>query len=214
MKLAVLATVAVLAFSQGCDRLLTPARPRVYAAWEEGLTLGFENPQQADATARAATRQMVRVKEAKASAGGMIVTKTFTSFSGQWETRVLQNAGGVRLLTDAPGGILMLPEGFPDQVSRWSARGTYNWVVGRAAADLPGVRFADPGAAVGVWVESTAAGDPAQRTRTLFLPDLGEVETLTWNQGQGRWDCTNQLVTRGFTDLPAAMTAPSSGSTQ
>jgi hypothetical protein len=203
MKLAALGAALVMAISPGCDRMLTPARPRVYAAWEEGLTLGFEDPSQADAGLRTRSRQTVRVKQSVPSGGGTLVTKTFASLNGQWETRVLQQDGGVRLLADGTTGILLLPEGFPDRVSRWQARGSFNWVVGRATAELPGIRFADHADAVGVWVESISASDPADRTRTLYLPDLGEVESRAWDQSHWRWVTTNLLVTRGFTDVPA-----------
>lgn len=202
MKLAHVGAAALLILGLGCDRLVLPRQRPVYAAWEEGLTLGFEDPSTADPGLRAGNRLTVRVKASEPTASGLAVTKTFTSLTGQYETKVLQKDGGVRLLIDAQGGIMMLPEGFPDRVSRWEARGAFNWVVGRATASLPGVAFASPADAVGVWVESVALANPAIRTRTLFLPGIGEAETLTWVPAQGRWVVTNQLVTRGFTDLP------------
>ena len=214
MKLTTLGSVLALLLVPGCDRMLVPVRHRTYGAWEEGLTLGYENPQLADAGQRIASRQMVRVKASAPGASGLAVTKTFSSLAGQWESRAVQRNGGIRLVTDAPGGLVMLPEGFPDRVSRWEARGSFNWVVGRATADLPGIRFADPSDAVGVWVESFVPGHPGNRTRTLYLPDLGEAETLSWDPGQGRWSVTNQLVTRGFTDVPVTTTANATGSTQ
>jgi hypothetical protein len=205
MKLAALGALLALALSPGCDRLLMPATHPVYAPWEEGLTLGFEDPS-LEPGLRVQRRQQVRVKESKPTGAGLAVTKTFTSMTGQWDSQVLQKDGGVNL---QPGGILLLPAGFPDRVSRWEARGCFNWVVGRSGVELPGVRLADPGA-VGVWVESTALDGSGNRTRTLLLPDLGEVETLTWIQG--RWVTTNLLVTRGFTDVPAKAAASPSGS--
>ena len=213
MKVTALgAALVILAFSPGCDRMLAPARHPVYAAWEEGLTLGYENPQLTDTAQRTQNRQMVRVKEAKPAASGMMITKTFTSFSGQAETRVLEYNGGVRLQAGTPGGILLLPEGFPDRVSRWSTRGTFNWVVGRATADLPGVRFADSGDVTGIWVESISQSDPTVRSRTFYLPDIGEAETMTWDQEHWRWAVTNRLVTRGFTDVPATANPKTDGS--
>jgi len=214
MRLACAGAALALLFAPGCDRSLRPPRPRIYAAWEEGLTLGYENPDLADAAQRAGTRQTVRVMQSEAAGPGTSVTKTFSTLSGQWATRVELKDGGVRLVADGSPGILLLPEGFPDRVSRWEARGSYNWVVGRASADLPGVRFRDPADAVGIWVESVSLADPLVRTRTLYLPDLGEAQTLAWVPARGRWAATNQLVTWGFTDVPASQNARSTGSPQ
>jgi hypothetical protein len=100
----------------------------------------------------------------------------------------------------------LLPEGFPDRVSRWETRRSYNWVVGRAAADLPGVVFGDTAAPVGVWVESFLLDGTGRRSRTFYLPDIGEAETQAWDPASGRWVITNRLVTRGFTDVPATAT--------
>jgi hypothetical protein len=51
---------------------------------------------------------------------------------------------------------------------------------------------------VGVWVEAQPARGPLRRT--LYLPDLGEVESLELRDGA--WIAVNRLVGRGFTDLP------------
>ena len=194
------AVLALLALAPGCDRLVTPRQPLGYAAWEEGLTLVYEDPTLEPAQ-RLQQRQQVRVKASQPAAGGLLVTRTFTTLAGQGEVQALQVDGGVRILAGPPGGIALLPEGFPDRVDRWEARGALHWVVGRAAADLPGVRLPDPEHSVGVWVESLPVDRPGPRTRTLYLPELGEAETRTWSGG--RWITTNILVSRGFTDLPA-----------
>jgi len=210
MKLAPLAAALLaLASASGCDRVLLPERRVVYAAWEEGLTLGFEDPS-LDPGQRLQKRQQVRVKRAEPAAGGLAVTKTFTSMSGQWETQVLQKDGGVLLQTEHGGGILLLPEGFPDRVERWESRGSFNWVVGRATVSLPGVRTEDPGGPVGVWVESAGLDGAGTRTRTLYLPNIGEAQTMTW--AQGRWVTTNLLVSRGFTDVPGKAAGSTPGS--
>jgi hypothetical protein len=210
MKLAAPAGAVLLALacSTGCDRVLIPAAHPVYAAWEEGLTLGFEDPSLPSGP-RFQKRQQVRVKTSSPIGSALAVTKTFTSLSGQWDGQVLAKDGGVMLQSEHSAGTLLLPEGFPDRVSRWEARGSFNWVVGRACVTLPGVRLADPGGTVGVWVESLAL-DTGARTRTLYLPDIGEAETLVWNQG--RWVATNILVTRGFTDVPGPAAGTTSGS--
>lgn len=201
------ALVLLLTLAAGCDRMVTPQPAPVYAGWEEGLTLGYEDPTLEPAK-RLEQRQQVRVQESRPGPNGLLVTKAFTSLTGQVQAQMLVKDGGTRILAGPPGGIELLPEGFPDRVDRWEARGVYHWVVGRAAAQLPGVRLPGPEAAVGVWVESLPLDRPGPRTRTLYLPGVGEAETRTW--AQGRWVTTNILVTRGFTDLPAAATTPGS----
>jgi hypothetical protein len=210
MKLALPGVVLLaLAAAPGCDRVLLPVQHPVYAAWEEGLTLGYEDPT-LDSGLRQQRRQQVRVKQSQPQGSAMAVTKTFTSMAGQWETQVLQKDGGVLLQAEHTGGILLLPEGFPDRVSRWESRGSFNWVVGRESVQLPGVHLADPAGAVGVWVESISLDGSGSRTRTLYLPDIGEAETLSWIQG--RWVATNLLVSRGFTDIPGKAASNPSGS--
>ena len=199
------AALLLLVLVPGCDRVLAPPVPAVYAAWEEGLTLGFEAP-------GSRQRLSVRVQEARPSAAGLAVTETFSTTGGVWEARLLQKNGGVLLDPDG-GRIPLLPEGFPDRVTRWSSGHSYSWVVGRALADLPGVTFGDPSAQIGVWVETFRPEGGGRRSRTLFLPDIGEAETRDWDPGAGRWVTTNRLVTRGFTDAPPAHSAaPSTGS--
>jgi hypothetical protein len=207
------AALALLVLAAGCDRLVTPRRPMAQSAWEEGLTLAYEDPSLAPEL-RLERRQQVRVQASQPTADGLQVTKTFTTVAGQWEIRTLEKDGGVRFLTGSQGAVELLPEGFPDRVDRWESRGLYHWVVGRAVADLPGVRLPDLEHATGVWVESAPLDGPGVRTRTLYLPELGEAETRTWTGG--RWVTTNILVARGFTDLPKhALTAasPTPGST-
>ena len=79
-------------------------------------------------------------------------------------------------------------------------RGTKFRVLGRAVADLHGLKLPDTADRVGVWVESESPQGP--RLRTYFLPDIGEVETLVWRQGA--WLSANRLVSRGFTDAPVS----------
>jgi hypothetical protein len=211
MKLLSLgAALLLLAFTPGCDRVLAPPEHPIYTAWEEGLTLGYEDPS-LEPGPRAQRRQQVRVKESKGSAAGWEITKTFGTLTGQWEFRSTAADGGVTLDAGGAGGITQLPAGFPDRVSRWESRGTFSWVVGRASADLPGVRLADPQGAVGIWVESFRPDQPRVRIRTFYLPDIGEAETLTLRDG--RWIATNRLVSRGFTDAPAGTGKNTPGST-
>jgi len=195
-----LGALLLLLACTGCDRLWYQAPRRIYAPWEEGLTLSYEDPS-LPAAQRLAQRQQVRVKESRPVLGGLAITKTYTTLAGQWEGKVLEQEGGVQIQTGF-GSIQLLPEGFPDRVGRWVARGTFNRVVGRAVADLPGVLLPDPARAVGVWVETTPLDRPGQRIRTFYLPDIGEAQTLTWRDG--RWVTINLLVARGFTDVPRA----------
>jgi hypothetical protein len=199
------AALAALALATGCDRLVAPRQRPIYAAWEEGLTLGYEDPS-LDPALRFQNRQQVRVKEAKPVAGGWEVTRTYSSYTNQADLRFLLRDGGVLLRVAGGEGIPVLPEGFPDRVCRWQSRGAYSFVVGRAMVDLPGVRLPDERSAVGVWVETVPVDRPGQRIRTLFLPDVGEAEALVWRGG--RWVANNVLVSRGFTDLPMPPTPP------
>ena len=200
--LAAAAALLALALAPGCDRMLMPAAPVNYAPWEVGLTLGFENPSLPESQ-RPADRFQLRVKEARMGTGGRIVIEAATTLGGQTEMTFLQKDGGVIVGTDPEGKLRLLPKGFPDRVSRWEDRGTLHWVVGRAAVQLPGVRFADDNPPIGVWVESAPAAGEGARNRTLYLPDIGEAETLLWKDGH--WVCVFRLVSRGFTDAPAAL---------
>lgn len=203
------AALVLLALASGCDPQVTPRPALAYATWEEGLTLAYEDPTLAPEL-RQSRRLQVRVRAAQPASGGLLVTRTFTTLAGQWDVQAQQKDGGVRILGGRPGGTLLLPEGFPERVSRWESQGIFHWVVGRAAAGLPGVRLADAEHATGVWVESAPVGRPGPRIRTLLLPELGEAETRTWTGG--RWVTTNILVSRGFTDIPGSAPVPTPGS--
>jgi hypothetical protein len=194
------AALAALAFSGGCDRMLMPERPAIYAPWEEGLTLGYEDPSQTG-DRRLQDRFQVRVKSSRLSLAGRAVVQTTTTLTGQSELNFLLKDGGVSLGMDASSGLRVLPEGFPDRTSRWEDRNVFHWVVGRARVRLPGVRLADPDGDLGVWVESVPVNGAGPRERILYLPDIGEAEALQWRDG--RWVPVFRLVSRGFTDLPA-----------
>jgi len=61
-------------------------------------------------------------------------------------------------------------------------------------------------------VETCRLDGRGPRQRSFFLPGIGEAETREWLDG--RWVVTNRLVSRGFTDAPAAgPTTQPSGST-
>ena len=152
----------------------------------------------------------VRVKQSRNENGELAVTSTYSTLSNNLEARFRIRDGGVVLDAGAAGGVRLLPEGFPDPTERWEARNRFYWVVGRATADLPGVKLPDDPSAEGVWVESCRADGLGPRQRVLYLPDVGEAETLDWQGGQ--WVLTNRLVQRGFTDLPRNPQEPAAGS--
>jgi len=175
-----------------------PEAPKVYCPWEEGLTLAFEDPSQAQPQ-RSANRLQVRVAKAAIAPGAPdLIQVDVASTHGQMPMTFRQKDGGVALVNDQ-GQVLSvsLPAGFPT-ITAWTERGTAFQVVGRAtwdgAALLPAT--ADP---VGIWVESRPAKGP--RRRTLYLPNLGEVETR--EERAGAWVTVNRLVAYGFTSLPA-----------
>ncbi len=168
-----------------------------YGPWEEGLTLAYEDPSVAQPQ-RSQQRLQVRVARSgfQADGSGRVVLD-YTSLQG-FVTLVLHHqAGGIEMVGD-DGRVLarLLPEGFP-RTTAWEDRGVAYQVVGRGTWDGASLLPATA-PAVGIWVEARPAQGPLRRT--LYLPDLGEVETREFRGGA--WVTTNRLVARGFTDLP------------
>jgi len=188
--LAPLALLAVVA----CQREAAPMV--VYGPWEEGLTLAFENPSQPQ---RFQDRIQIRVAQAAIAPGAPgLVMLDFSSTRGQLRILARHGAGGIDLV-DENGRILArsLPPGFPD-TSRWVDRGAeFTGIGGRAWDGAPGLPATT--APVGVWVEARPSAGP--RRRSLYLPNLGEVESR--EERNGSWIVVNRLVAMGFTDLPA-----------
>jgi len=186
---------AALLLLLACDsRSVAP----VYAPWEEGLTLGFENPALPESQ-RFANRLQVRVAKSSLAPGTpRLVQLDLASVRGQMSLFLRPQDGGVQLL-DSQEHLLaqLLPPGFPNRET-WTERGIEFRVIGRAAWSGASLLPATA-APVGVWVEARMPG--GLRRRTLYLPDLGEVETQ--EQRDGEWVPVNRLVSRGFTDLPA-----------
>jgi hypothetical protein len=173
-----------------------PATP-VYGPWEEGLTLTFEDPSRPQPQ-RSADRLQVRVTRATLSPGApTLVELEMANTHGHLGLQVRHQTGGSDLVDDQ-GRVLaqLLPPGFP-ATAHWVERGTECSVIGRAAwegaALLPAT--SDP---IGIWVETRSP--QGLRRRTLFLPNLGEVESR--EERDGAWVTVNRLVGRGFTDLP------------
>jgi hypothetical protein len=173
-----------------------PAAP-VYGAWEEGLTLTFEDPFLPQPQ-RENDRIQVRVTRSAIAPGSpRLVQLDLTSSHGRKTLILKHQDGGIALLgEDSRVAATLLPVHFPEAAS-WVDHGTEFRVLGRArwegAAILPAT--SDP---IGVWVEASAPQGP--RRRTLYLPNLGEVEAQ--EERPGAWVTVNRLTARGFTDLP------------
>jgi hypothetical protein len=192
MRLALLAPAALL-LGLACQPRPAAA---VYGAWEEGLTMTFEDPSLPQPQ-RGNDRIQVRVTQSAIAPGTpRLVQLDLTSNRGR-KTLVLKHQdGGITLLgEDGQVTATLLPEHFPE-AAPWVDHGIQFRVIGRAqwegAAILPST--ADP---IGVWVEANGQG-PSRRT--LYLPNLGEVEAQV--ERAGTWITVNRLVARGFTDLP------------
>lgn len=193
--LAFLAPVALL-LALACQPRPSDA---VYGPWEEGLTLAFEDPTLPQPQ-RSENRLQVRVAQSSMAPGSpRLVRLDLASLRGQISVQARHQEGGITLL-DEHGQVMArtLPPGFP-ALAAWEDHGTQFRVVGRAAWDGASIlpRTSDP---VGIWVEARPSQGP--RRRTLYLPNLGEVETQ--EERQGAWIAVNRLVSRGFVDLPAA----------
>ncbi|HJV49550.1 MAG TPA: hypothetical protein VJ549_09780 [Geothrix sp.] len=183
--------------------LLLACQPRgaapVYGPWEEGLTLTYENPSLPQPL-RSAERLQFRVARAALSAKGpTLVQLTLSSVHGQQSLLFKHEGGGIAMLDDQGNVIAQpLPTGFQN-LSHWTDRGIEYRLVGRSAWEgatlLP--ETSDP---VGLWIETRTPD--GTRHRTLFLPNLGEVESRVYRDGA--WVAVNRLVARGFTDLPTS----------
>ncbi len=191
--LAALLAPAILLLGLACQP--RPAAP-VYGAWEEGLTLTFEDPSRPQPQ-RTEERIQVRVTRSAIAPGSpRLVQLDLTSNRGRKTLILKHQDGGIALLgEDARVTATLLPVHFPE-AAPWVDHETQFRVLGRAkwegAALLPAT--SDP---IGVWVE---AGAPGGRRRTLYLPNLGEVEAQV--ERAGAWVTVNRLVAQGFTDLP------------
>lgn len=198
MRLPGAALAGALLLGTACHWPGLPSREQSFAPHEAGLTLVYENPWLAPEL-RANERLQARVAASKDVQGGRVVRITYTSLRGEFSALYFQKNGGITLSQDGKNfGMMVFPAGFPDRVPQWQVGGTTFRVLGRATAELHGLKLPDTADRVGVWVESESP--QGLRLRTFLLPDLGEVETLAWREGT--WVSTNRLVSRGFTDVP------------
>lgn len=169
----------------------------IYGPWEEGLTLAFEDPSQPQPH-RSEDRLQARVARSAIQPGPPTqVQLDLTSVRAHVSLLLRHQDGGIALV-DPEGRVLAqtLPPGFP-KVTAWQERGTTFHVVGRGAWDGAAILPATS-PTVGIWVEAKPEHGP--RRRTLYLPNLGEVESMEERQGQ--WVTVNRLVGLGFTDPP------------
>jgi hypothetical protein len=198
-SLASLARLAplVLLLGLACQtRTSQPSQP-IYGPWEEGLTLAFEDPSQPQPQ-RSANRLQLRVARSRMDSTQAQVQLDIASPRGQVSLLLRYQDAGATFVDDAGKSLAQpLPPHFPS-VTEWQDRGTEFRVIGRAtwegAALLPAT--SDP---IGIWVEARPPHGP--RRRTLYLPNLGEVESR--EEREGAWIPVNRLVARGYTDLPA-----------
>jgi len=174
-----------------------PAAP-VYGAWEEGFTMTFEDPSLPQPQ-RAEGRIQVRVTRSAIAPGApQLVQLDMTSTRGSKTLFLKHQDGGIALIgEDAKVLATLLPAHFPEATA-WVDHGTEFRVLGRARWEGAGILPAtsDP---IGVWVEASAPLGP--RRRTLYLPNLGEVEAQ--EERGGAWITVNRLVAQGGTDLPS-----------
>jgi hypothetical protein len=199
-----LLSVALLV-SVACDRTLSQARRTLYVPWEEGLTLIYEDTT-LPPSARFQERLQRRVAASRETPLGRRVTITYSTLKSNQSFDFLQKDGGWAMMEGDTPLFRMLPEGFPDQVDRWEdrSRGTTFRVIGRAALQNPSLKLPEELDRVGIWVEMESR-DGLKR-RILFLPGIGEAESQVLQDG--KWLVVNQLVSRGFTDLPTAAATP------
>jgi hypothetical protein len=201
VKAALIPAVAVLlAALPGC-RPATATAER-FEAWEEGMTMIFENPTLPDASPASQRfheryqKQVVRSVEA---GGERRVGTQFTTFQGQQVVSLVLRDGGVQF-QDAQGrAAMILPQGFPERTSSWTSGDYRMKVLGRARWDRDKPVFPAIRPPEGVWVEGEPLG-AGTRTRVFYLPDFGEVEKREWRGGS--WVTTNLMVGFSFQEVP------------
>lgn len=197
MKILPLLGAALLLIVPGCrpKELRTP----VFAAWEEGLTLGYEAPDLAGPQ-REASRFQKQVVRTVFDGETRKVELTYATLQGRLVIQQWIRKGGVQFLDGQGRPQLLLPEGFPDAASSWETPSHRFTLLGRARWEHDAPAFPATQAREGVWVEATPLKPNGARIRAFYLPDIGEAESKEWRDG--RWVTTNLLVSRGFTEVP------------
>ncbi len=191
---------AVLAFSLACEQT---DPEQLFAPFEAGLTLAYENPSLPQSR-RLQERLQVRIAKIEQVDKKWLVTKTFTTFGGQLDVLFAYENGGVSLMKDPKNvALIVLPAHFPS-VKTWEDRGWRYRVEGRAVMPDTGLRLPDTTPRLGVWVMSETLDGKGLKRRSFYLPRLGETETQEL-QG-GKWVTVNRLFSYGFEDLPLQKT--------
>ena len=201
MKLAASAlAAAALAAAFGCRP--ASGRGEVFAAWEEGRTLIFEDPTLPDApparlrSQQRLQKQVVRTSESPA---GRLVETDFTTFQGRQSFTLQLTGGGVSLLDGQGRALPLLPEGFPESATAWTIPGYRMQVLGRAYWGRQAPAFPANRPPEGVWVEGESLHGGA-RIRLFYLPDFGEVEKRELRDG--KWVTTSLMVGWSFQEVP------------
>lgn len=196
-----LAPLALLLILPAC-KFKRQEAPAIYAAWEEGRTLGYEDPSLPTPERQRESRFQVRVAQGlmDPTKAGLIKLTQSSLMSPPFTYTLRVDEGGVELLKeDGTPNAWVFPKGFPDRVPQWKdePRKLEYKVLGPATwenpARLKGVH--DP---VGVWVEISG---PGGRRRNLYLRGIGEVESLAWRGNA--WVAVNRLVDMAMTDDPS-----------
>ena len=187
------ALLGLLALGTGCQ----DQRAMVYAPWEEGLGLIFEDPR-LPADIRWDARLQVLVSRSRLGINGeRAVDLLVTTQTGQHHRALVERGGGLYQETEDGHLLRILPERFP-AVQRWREGDLYCRILARGAWLDTRVALPDQPDRMGIWVERLSLSDPVQRIRTLYLPDLGEVESWVWIKDA--WVCTSRLAGRGWVD--------------
>lgn len=203
MTRRLLVPLALLAVLPAC-RLKRMEAPALYAPWEEGRTLAYEDPSLPTADAQRASRYQLRVAQGLMDPTRPGLVKiTQTTFQNEPYTYMLRlEEGGVELLgEDGKSVAWILPKGFQEGTASWTdaRRNLIFRVLGPGAWENP-ARVNGVSDPIGLWLEVSG---PTGKRRTLFLRGLGEVETQVWRDG--KWVVVNRLVDMGFLDdRPAA----------
>lgn len=174
--------------------------PRAYLPWEEGLTLQYENPSLPPGQEPLQQRVQVRVAASRLEGGIRKVRLVTSSLQTQKSELFQSREGSWALCPEGQAPFQLLPEGFPDSARTWEVRGFQFRVIGRAVHEIPGLKLPPRQDRTGVWVE--IRNPQGGQRRVYYLPDIGEAETFELRDGG--WVCINRLVSRGFTDAPAA----------
>jgi len=202
MKILVVIGIAVLALSLfSCKHVNNFGENQVYAAWEDGLTLIFENISLSNPNNRNKERQLVRVEKSSETSAGLVVVQDVVPSHRNERVIVVNKDGRVVLRTGSFGNdIVLLPGGFPNTITEWKSGMSFSRIIGRANFSLPVISLFDGLSNIGVWVETVHLDQANNRTRTLYLPNIGEVETMCWDQDKHCWVTSRRLIHMGFTD--------------